>query len=394
MSNLMERLHVSRVNDIQEFQIILLSHFSHSSQIGQQTIIYNSPAGEELLRLNFEPNGTLQSIVAGPSLSKTDIDSIASKVEREILDDTYTQVVRMVAFSNHPVKGYFRWKNNFQILSVPTNAPRPPQAVGDHPFLLEASFKRSSDRNLNEFRASKKLHEIQLTLFLLLNRQIKTPPHSTQFLWAIDTLEETPKSRFVRAGYMYNGYQRFASDFSMPDEQPLPRTDFNEYYNNDAISVGDSLLLPSSIETSLEKLEKISKDQFSQFIRAVYWLDYAMKVHSLSSSGAFIGYANAIETLLPTTPIDRCLLCNTPRDSITSKFRDFMNDYVPTTPEIIEANRDLYNVRSRLAHGDMLLNADTNFYGWDLINNNQQRKLRHLGCSVKVAIYNWLHKLP
>lgn len=50
-----------------------------------------------------------------------------------------SKFIKKILFSYTPLKGWYRYREAFQIVPVPPDAPKPPKAMGHYPFILELS---------------------------------------------------------------------------------------------------------------------------------------------------------------------------------------------------------------------------------------------------------------
>lgn len=56
---------------------------------------------------------------------------------------------RRLALSGIPVKGWYRYKDLFQILPVDDDAPQPPAILDHHPFIIEYRFEIDETPKVN-----------------------------------------------------------------------------------------------------------------------------------------------------------------------------------------------------------------------------------------------------
>ena len=104
----------------------------------------------------------------GPKLTPADVDMIKSRIESELLASAGTRIGREILFAHLPVTGYFRYKDEFQILPVPNHAPQPPFSWADYPFLLEFRFPISPSFEIRHLRGDARARQLYLILVGLL----------------------------------------------------------------------------------------------------------------------------------------------------------------------------------------------------------------------------------
>src|SRR4029077_14955463 len=135
------------------------------------TIRYPATANFKL-ELRYE-DGRLVDIVAGPGLTSIELSGVRQRVEAELLTATGTAVGRVVLFASVPVTGYFRYRDVFQWIPVPAEAPHPPFAMAEHPFLLEFHFRRSPNAGIRQLRRAVLERELELLTAGLLEFTIR-----------------------------------------------------------------------------------------------------------------------------------------------------------------------------------------------------------------------------
>ena len=128
-----------------------------------------------------------------------------------------------------------------------------------------------------------------------------------------------------------------------------------------------------------------------------------------SHSSAFIAMVTALECLAQEKEVcpackqplleneeDICQSCGQPRYRVTKHFQNFLKKYFPFIDQFPKEKKILYQVRSQLAHGMDLLQADLEpwKYVFDAKIQEQEHLLRNLYFIVGTAIYNWLHAVP
>ena len=109
-----------------------------------------------------------------------------------------------------PVRGWWRFRNQFQILPVPEHAPKAEFPFLDHPFLIEFRYTRSPDHFLDSCRRTRVVSK----LALLLNALLVTPiqplggksPGRVSFAWVMLPQQGAePKIVYRQEAYYYDG---------------------------------------------------------------------------------------------------------------------------------------------------------------------------------------------
>src|SRR5205823_4699607 len=98
-----------------------------------------------------------------------------------------------------PVQGQYRYRDQFQILPVPRDAPRPGFLATDHPFLVEFSFPDTSSPVLRNIRRNTRGRELQLIMNGLLQPSIKAIGTMAKYYWVLPPSDNPQSWRSVFA---------------------------------------------------------------------------------------------------------------------------------------------------------------------------------------------------
>jgi hypothetical protein len=205
---------------------------------------------------------------------------------------------------------------------------------------------------------------------------------------------------------MYSGLKVKIDDFSSVENiNPIERVPFLKYY----VALPERTLIPlrlsDDLERSLDKAFALDKSTWRKFFMACSWYAQYQRIWEVSHSSAFIALVTAIECLAQEKEVcdickqsilendeDICPSCGQPRYRVTKHFQDFLKKYFPGIDLFPKEKRTLYHVRSQLAHGSDLLQADLepwNFF-LDLKRQEQYHLQRNLYFIVGITIYSWL----
>lgn len=351
-----------RVDDapVGELRIVLGSHFGSARHRGGDAIEYLK-AEEVALSVTYD-KGRVTRIAPGPALTSGDVAALEEKLERSVLADSGTRVRRQIAFSAVPVTGSWRYRDSLQILPAPPQAPRPQYLLGDHPFVLEVTYAHSEEFTIALERAFHELDEVNLVLAGALP-WIDHRPRNSQQQWAIPVGgEAVPKrSMWTQTTYRFEGFEAIADALTSEPGPPLRLVEDSAYYARIGVSSDDTLELPASIETMLDRFYALEEKRRERFLRWCYWLNHSRRSRPLSMSASYMAVIQAIEALRPELPGGpRCAACGrTTGAGSTRQFVDFMDAYVPRQDGETEKERTtLYALRSSLTHGGNLLEQD------------------------------------
>jgi len=360
--NLRDQLYADQA-PLEELRIILISHFDQAQENGD-SILYEKES-KPALSVAYTKKGGISSIESRPALSSVDVDEIRQKIERGIIQRGDTKIRRDFCFSAVPVTGAWRYRDRFQILPAPENAPRPPAQVGEHPFVLEVPFEDSADRIISGERASRRMGEANLILSGLVPSIFAKRRMSGEQRWALvlEADQDPEGPVWTQASYFCKGFQHLADDFSNSTTmlESVPDSDF--YLPWHGIPGSERLDLPASIETMLDRIESLDPARRERFTRWCFWLNFSRLSWSLSTSAGYMGLIQAIEALRPEMSRPHCDSCQQALPpGPTQQFSEFLDRFVPRqNGETEKERKKLYGLRSGLTHGGTLLESDLGF---------------------------------
>jgi hypothetical protein len=387
----MRDMHVGEVPD-RELETVLRHCFPHCQSTGQhRSIDYCTDTEELALVVQYSKNGDIVAMKPGPALTTAALATVIGLIETELLRPPATYVSREVLFAALPVEGFFRFRDDWQILPVPDNAPKPSMLVGPHPFLLEARVLTSSVPFLRMQRQRRRLEDLQAVLSLLLHGGVAGRARSSHHRW-VTVLREPdmqPETLLADEGYSYPGYvasgQEFGSTEGLTQLTTVPDED---YFSLIGISTEQRLELPACLGRVMELLEAADSAVRDPFMRACVWLDRALAVWPESISLSYIALVNAVETLTTGSPVVKCAHCGSTAPGPTRAFKDCLGTYAGGTDQ---AMRDrLYDLRSQLVHGTLLLDRDMpGLPGFDPDGLEQRDSWYAMHSIARIAVVNW-----
>jgi len=370
---------------------------SGSMPSAMNTVVYGHEESVPALTLCFDRRGHLAQVDAGPGLRDGDVEGLVQSLTAPREERVWASVV----FAYLPTRGTWRYRDVFQILPVPAEAPEPEQLIGDHPFLLEVAYEGHPDPFVDGRRASITTREIvRLLAGLVLGPEDRTG-HFHRKEWVLESEVDDGQvhlsTRFAQLGYVIDDHRPKRESFTAPgiSTARLRLVEPREYLGSArGISVESELELPANIELLLDRyFDRGSTDQ-ERFQRWAHWLNHATQVWSLSPSAAHIAVVQAIEALMPAgAGADRCDACGQPAGpGPTQRFAEFLAEYAPG-PAREKARKELYALRSSLTHGGKLLSGeiagpafhDFTPQAWD-----QREMLDVTRTLARIAGVNWL----
>jgi hypothetical protein len=391
-SNLKEALHTDSV-DPHELLSLLLAHFGHAESDHEGTIAFPKRASARLIiRVR---KALISNVQPGPAFEDAEAVDLGAKIERSLLDEQPPKVATGIAFSTHPVLGYFRAPEDvFQIFPAPPEAPRPPYLLGDHPFLLEYRFSPSSDGQVSNYRRSRALSEWVWFMNATLRDHISLIGPRSRHIWglAAEDLDATTEwlPRWVQEFYSIQGLM-FISDHYRDAKSPaIDLVPEEVYYSRLGLSA-DPMVLPDSWSADIARLARVPAETRGRFLQAGHWLTAAHDMWDFHISSWYVAQVAAIETLAHKDTIrDPCPECGADRNpGPTRRFKDFLDQHAPGSGSRTELD-DLYAVRSGLVHGGTLLSHDSPFGGGLLGFGEERSHMDRLYLAVGRSLISWL----
>jgi hypothetical protein len=390
---LYEVLGGGRVSD-EELLAVLGGVFSLSRwESGQRVSYFHSEHGHAL-DLVYNRHGRIARCEPGEGLTPELVETLGARVSRIVADDVGSEVRRDVLFSGRDLRGFWRHRDEWQILPAPPESPRPGALYDEHAFVLEYRLRPSANDIVSLTRRRRRYWELHLLLSLvfrgLITRENEAHPHHWVILDA--PTPEGVQTAYLNEGYMVGGgFTLRAEDFSDPGDVPklgvVPRRD---YYARGG--VGDLFTeAPDCLTAVFDRFESAEIGVRDQLLRASYWLDTAYRVWHESKSLSYIAAINSLETLLTQPAPDLCPACGRNcAPGPTALFRDFVEKHAPDESPADRAA--LYRLRSAFVHGGTLHSLDVpGAWGALVPADVAQRELHDAALRVaRTAILDWL----
>lgn len=362
MNDLTEALYVGNV-DQGELEQVLLGVLGMCAHLSANEVIYHRQDEPYALKLVYSVN-RLQSLEAGPGLKAGDLKKIREKIQSELLASSPQRIGRSVLFSTYPVNGYYQAAQFFQILPVPSQAPQLPFIVGGHPFLIEFTFRSSSNPTININRRMREASELTMLRNTILEGTITRLGNSARHHWVI--LPHGPGEKInyghLQEGYSYEGFRFENEHFTSLEGLGAIKPAKSPEYFAPRILPGHFLEVPNSMNQLVTRYFSLTKETQQRFLRSTFWFQQSTQANSRSA--ALLSLIYAIDALVPPdTTTSACPICKQSRGkSLTAQFVEFLETLVPetgdTTEGIKSARREMMRLRGDLVHGRDLLSGD------------------------------------
>ena len=342
-----------------ELELVVREQFGSAVLRGNELVLPNDWTNYAL-KITYDEE-RIQSISAGPVLTEDTLASIIRTLREDVAAPGGIGVGNTILFSHGiAAKGWWKYRDRFQILPAPAQAPMPDWVVtGGNPFMLECRFPGCHHAEVRGLRKAIAEQRIVLLLHTFLRGSITPHDSMTQFHWVRLPSENSDMNiAYCQTMYTFNGLQRQLPDFSSTEQlPPLKRIASTEYYNPRRASEDSTLDLPDHLERLLDAFFTLPEAAQDRFLRASYWLRHSHVVHSSSKSAGYIALVQAIESLLGKTG-QTCGECGQPRERTTRRFAAFLATYVPGDAMNRNARSALYAIRSAITHGEYLFDTD------------------------------------
>jgi hypothetical protein len=387
--------------DSYELEQVLLGIYRSSSgdRSDPKALLFPGHHEQYAIKLVFDKKYELKEAFAGPLLTESDLAELQDRVEREVLVPGTPRIGNWLLFAAVPVTGFFRFRDDFQILPVPKNAPRPPFLMADHPFLLQFRFRGSENSMVERMRLYARASELELLLAALVANHIHSE-NQTAHRWVFQPMDDpprAPRSILCQTGYTFEGHRLIQDEFtSAADDPPLTLLPLFRHYSQFGIRTDDVLVLPEDIEAAILAYEHLPTDLKMKFKNSSFWLQHSFTVFLDSRSASYMALVSAVEALMPPAETGgSCACCKRSMGKgPTSRFREFLAEFAPTGEHFRGELQRFYEIRSKLAHGGTVLLSDRHFGLGGLEDFEDWRRQNRLHEFVRVACVNWLFRAP
>lgn len=397
----------SKEVDPKELMLLLLGYFNRSANISERRYRFQTNGEARFVDVELTKSGSIKTITFSDGFPAKVLEEIEKEILHTLITSHRKVVGRVVAFCDEEITGYFRYKDLFQIVLVSERSPKPSVVVADHPFILEVSYTKCSNASIDIMRRMEKAYTYSRLLNQLSNCRVWLGTRYAQFSWVLEK-EDSPE--LVTSEWKQNGYVAKdignSEEFTLTDGlETIKLTDPAVYYSVFGRS-SSSFTLADNIDTSLDKAFLLSKDNWNKFFMACSWFAQFYFTWKESHSSAFIALVTALECLAQERSVckacnqpimedaDFCDACGQPIFRITAGFKKFLEKYFPDIDSFPNEKKTIYLVRSQLAHGMNLLQADLEPWNFAMDNKQDEERILqdHLFRIVRTAIYNWLQE--
>jgi hypothetical protein len=341
------------------------------------------------------------------------------------------QFVKDIVFTHTPLNKKFKFEDVFQI--YPINLPNAPthKKTKIFPCILEywyepgvtyKIFDSTADVTMSDLTHRGNRSTVIRNLLSCISNFRFFSAFATEPIWAMPVPEEiTPevnnsKSALYLPIYIYPGMPDDLkitefTNIDVPNVNLIPRRDY--YYYDPIESPSKEVTFPEDIDTVLASYFKLSQKEKIVCDSAIYQLCNAIEIQTKMKSLSFLSAVSAIETLVNyrfkaedksikyecndcktlQSSARTCNACGKPIWGVAAKFREFLFEFVSNNKGAKKYYNEIYNVRSKIAHTDYLINNE-NFLNWEFSDQTEKISLLHIGALqlTRRSITGWLVK--
>lgn len=344
------------------------------------------------------------------------------------------KLIRNLILTKAPLKGYFRYKNEFQIFPATyKNIPQNSHAT-HFPIIIEYWIDESDKPNIPEDLKDienflsrntiimNKLRSLCSLLSVITNHRFFTYNMEGQWFMNIPDGEITDEvnkqsSTWGISAYIYPelGKDMIIDKFTQTDFEQIKPVEHFKYFLHDPIeSHLNEITFPQTIYLILGGFFGLDKKERKAAEAAAHLICNGIDIQTSMKSLSFLSFISSIETIVNLEYTDKnkgikfecndcktiseapykCHKCNRPIWGIAAKFREFLAEFIHNSEGSIKKYKKIYNLRSKLVHDGSLLLGD-NYTDWGDVNNPNSHWLLHLETMQlsKLTLTNWLvHK--
>ena len=383
----------ARSADTAELEDLLLRHFGKVGFADDRYALYGTDTNPRLI-VTYNKKGKPARATAGVDFTDDDSVALSTRIHDTLLNEGTLEVGRRVLFTTLRVDGFYRYRDRFQIVPVPPQAPRPQIAMlASNPFLLEVRYRRSLDSMTSMLRKERAEREIELLLAIFLWLPIEHLGNP-RFRWVLKpSADPQPTSAHQQEGYHWPGDQPIRDTFTATQAMsPMPLIEPSVYYARYNYSVTDNLDLPSNISEMFDRFFALDAQDQQHFLRAGYWFHHASNVWATSHSAAFTAMVSAVEAIMPPASASPpCPTCKRLSGlGPTARFEAFVEQHASARQISTDQRKAFYKTRSALAHGGRLLQNDQRVWGAGITGVLELQNLRALSGVVRAVLCDWL----
>jgi hypothetical protein len=405
--DLTEELRIGEFDD-DELTTVLTSVLPCGAQFRPNEVEHRTMADEWVLSLHYR-DGRIEKATAGSAMMPEYLERIQAEIARMLGSPAGTKAARWTMFSSRPVEASWRYREQFQLVPAPPQAPRPQQLIAEHPFIVDFLFSDSPDWSIGRMRCGRRAADLMLVLNVLLTSRVTAPTVRSRKHWVWAPQGSTPAVMWTGEGYMIPDFQYLVDQLPDIEGATLEMLPAESYYDRKSVG-SDTLNLPAELPALLDAFHALTGDNRDRFLRACYWYHTASAIWDYSQSLHLTCLINSIECLSSVgpprstpegpsslfkafmrrfAPLRSTAGSNTPGPS--ALFRSVMRRFAPGPPSGRVIDK-IYDARSKVTHGERLLSLDQTPGSWALnqLSAADREIVDAAAILCQAALVNWL----
>jgi hypothetical protein len=177
-SQLLGRLSQLPPSDVRSLLLVAFAVARHETGL---EVEYLNDAGQVALSLTYNKRGGINEIRPEAGLTADAIAALQGAYSSFVAAQDNAQFDAMWLFADRPVRGWWRYRDVFQILPPPQNAPVPHEWFGHWPFLVEVRFRAPLEPWQAKFaRRRRATRELRRLLPVLVTGPLFFPHHPSR----------------------------------------------------------------------------------------------------------------------------------------------------------------------------------------------------------------------
>ena len=380
-SDLFRRLTAFKL-DVADIEEVISWHFGHTSfhddrvEFAHGSDRFAQPA----LTLFFDKNQKLRDAAGGPGLRENDIAEIEGGLEAVTITSKLFRIQRHV-FSDVQITGAYRYRDEFQIVPVHADAPKPRELYGKWPFNLEFNYLGTEHIAIDDRRSAAATSKLISLINAIAHAHIFPIPRSTEKDWV---MIPSGGSYYAQIGYSHP-LPPGAGDTETKDIPQIRRIPASAYYHGDVDDLR-GFTLPDDFDEMLDNYHAMGESERDAFDVAAHWYGRYPELANISASAGLVALVTALEALAPSAEGRACPECGH-IDNVVRGFHILLDEVVPGHEE---EKHQFYKLRSQVAHGSILLLNEFGGMGGGTAAQMQDSSRYELQTVVRLALRNWL----
>ncbi|HEY1054021.1 MAG TPA: hypothetical protein VGE24_02770 [Emticicia sp.] len=322
---------------------------------------------------------------------------------------------KAIIFCSNPLRGVFKFEDVFQIYPIQSaNAPQS-NRVKMYPAIIEYHVEDNIEIAVPDFLGDLKDYAVKQTVTQNYQRRLRNLLSAItnywfyfprqEVKWFVDLPEGELDSKQMNAQCSKAGIStywypqlleesRITAFTDTSHIRPAPLVKHPECFMNIDLEGEEEIRFPDHTIEAINNYFALNTAGLDAVDSATSLICNGINLMNEMKSISFISFISSIETMVnyefKGVRIESCEACGQPRYKVVRKFRDYLEKYVSDSTSAKKQFREIYGLRSQIAHTGMLLLGD-GIIDWSEETGTGQRAL-HLNAmqTSRLSLTNWL----